>query len=193
MEHFVSGVLYNQGAMPRMSIARAQSVIRSPRLLPVLIMLAAWFLPACAPQADSARFPEIAQESILVDSFVQITTSTPSPAATPAGESVQWVYALVAPFPTVVDGVTLDELYLAWSAGTRPSAFRESPLLMDETTRAALTALWDEPAAGAVQILPADRILDSAWSEMPSWAVVPSGTRARRSAACRPGRRSRTR
>jgi poly-gamma-glutamate synthesis protein (capsule biosynthesis protein) len=44
---------------------------------------------------------------------------------------------------------------------------------MEEATRAALTALWDEPAARAVRVLPADRLLETAWSEMPSWAVVP--------------------
>ena len=33
---------------------------------------------------------------------------------------IQWVYALVAPFPTVTDGVTFDELHLAWTEGRLP-------------------------------------------------------------------------
>jgi poly-gamma-glutamate synthesis protein (capsule biosynthesis protein) len=86
---------------------------------------------------------------------------------------IQWVYALVAPFPTVTDGVTLDELHIAWTDGVAPQAFGDSPLLMEESTFAALTELWDAPAAGAVRVLPADQLLDSAWSELPSWAILP--------------------
>ena len=86
---------------------------------------------------------------------------------------IQWVYALVAPFPTVVDGVTLDELYLAWSDGTTPAAFNSSPLLMEKSTLPAFTELWDEPAAGAVRLVFADEMLDAAWTESPSWAVIP--------------------
>jgi poly-gamma-glutamate synthesis protein (capsule biosynthesis protein) len=83
------------------------------------------------------------------------------------------VYALAAPFPTVTDGVTLGELQRAWMEGTAPLQFEGAPLLMDESTRAALTALWDEPAAGAVRVMPAGRLLEAAWSEMPSWAILP--------------------
>jgi poly-gamma-glutamate synthesis protein (capsule biosynthesis protein) len=97
---------------------------------------------------------------------------------------IQWVYALVAPFPTVMDGVTLDELQVAWSKGTAPAAFDRSPLLMEESTLAALTELWDQPAAGAVRVVAADQLLETAWSEpctepcrsMPSWAIIPFET-----------------
>ncbi|HSK88200.1 MAG TPA: hypothetical protein VK880_07590, partial [Anaerolineales bacterium] len=86
---------------------------------------------------------------------------------------IQWVYALVAPFPTVTDGVTLDELQTAWSEGVFPEAFSGSPLLMEESTLAAFTELWDEPAAGVVRVLSDDQLLDTAWSELPSWAIIP--------------------
>jgi hypothetical protein len=86
---------------------------------------------------------------------------------------IEWVYALVAPFPTVTDGVTFDELYIAWSEGTAPAAFNGHPLLMEESTLAAFTALWDEPAVGSVRVVVADQILDTAWSEMPAWAIIP--------------------
>ncbi len=85
----------------------------------------------------------------------------------------QWVYALVAPFPTVTDGLTFDELKLAWTEGTAPAPFSGIPLLMDESTLAAFTALWDAPAAGAVRVVSADQLLDTAWSEVPSWAIIP--------------------
>jgi len=85
----------------------------------------------------------------------------------------QWIYALVAPFPTVDDGVTFDELIIAWSEGRVPASFSRNPLLMDESTLAAFTAFWDAPAAGAVRVVPADRLLDTAWSERGSWAIIP--------------------
>ncbi|NOY98880.1 MAG: CapA family protein [Chloroflexi bacterium] len=83
-----------------------------------------------------------------------------------------WIYALVAPFPTVTDGVTLIGLQSAW-VGTAPEPFAGSPLLMAESTQKALTALWGEPGAGAVRTVPPDDLLDTAWAEMPSWAVIP--------------------
>jgi len=91
----------------------------------------------------------------------------------PNEKQIQWVYALVAPFPTVDDGVTYDELMLAWTEGTPPASFSGQPLLMDQSTLAAFTALWDEPAPGAVQTVPADQLLETAWSESGSWAIIP--------------------
>jgi hypothetical protein len=86
---------------------------------------------------------------------------------------IQWIYALVAPFPTVKDSVTFDELHLAWTEGTAPMPFRGLPLLMDESTLAAFTALWDAPAAESVRVVPSDQLLDVAWTENPSWAIIP--------------------
>ncbi|MCC6299082.1 MAG: CapA family protein [Anaerolineales bacterium] len=79
---------------------------------------------------------------------------------------IQWVYALVAPFPTVTDGVTFDELLAAWTQDNG------TPLLMDESTRDALTVLWDAPAARAIRIVPTGELLATAWSES-AWAIVP--------------------
>ena len=86
---------------------------------------------------------------------------------------IKWIYALVAPFPTISDGVTFDELHIAWTEGTAPAPFNGIPLLMDESTLAAFTALWDAPAAGSVRVVSADQLLDTAWSELPSWAIIP--------------------
>ncbi|MCI0524202.1 MAG: CapA family protein, partial [Acidobacteria bacterium] len=82
---------------------------------------------------------------------------------------VQWVYALVAPFPTVADGVTFDELHVAWTGG---ALLNGMPLLMEESTRDALTALWDAPASTSVRIVSTGELLDQAWSES-AWAIIP--------------------
>jgi hypothetical protein len=83
-----------------------------------------------------------------------------------------WIYALVAPFPTVTDGVSFQELLANWH-GSPGGTFAGRPLLMDESTLAAFTALWGSPASGSVQSVPADQLLDTSWSERPSWAIVP--------------------
>ncbi len=83
-----------------------------------------------------------------------------------------WVYALVAPYPTLTDDVSLQELQAAW-AGDREGAFAGAPLLMTAETQAVFAALWGEPAGGAVSVQSADALLDAAWAAQPSWAIVP--------------------
>jgi hypothetical protein len=85
---------------------------------------------------------------------------------------IQWIYALVAPFPTITDEVSLPDLQAAWS-GSPPAPFANSPLLMDDSTLAVLSAFWGEPAEAVVQVLPADQLLDYSWSNQPSWAILP--------------------
>ena len=82
-----------------------------------------------------------------------------------SGIQIQWVYALVAPFPTVRDGVTVEELRSLWTKGG-------TPLLMEESTRRAFAAIWGEPDAGFVRSLPPDQLLDTAWKDE-ALAIVP--------------------
>jgi hypothetical protein len=90
----------------------------------------------------------------------------------PKAQSATWVYALVAPFSTVTGGVASEQLRQAWG-GSSPAPFSGHPLLMDEATLAAFTLLWGEPASGAVRTVAADQLLETAWSEQPSWGIVP--------------------
>jgi poly-gamma-glutamate synthesis protein (capsule biosynthesis protein) len=85
---------------------------------------------------------------------------------------VKWVYALVAPFPTLVDDVSSADVLHAWQ-GDPSGPFAGHPLWMSESTLAAFTAMLGAPAAGAVQTAPADQLLDSAWAALPSWGIVP--------------------
>ncbi len=82
-----------------------------------------------------------------------------------------WTYALVAPFPTLIDNVTTQELLAVWS-GASFGPFTGIPILMEESTLVTFTALWGAPAQGAVRVVEADKLLDTAWSEMPAWAII---------------------
>jgi len=91
-----------------------------------------------------------------------------------------WIYALVAPFPTVTDGVTLDELQAAWNgtaSGLPKCAQCEPltslPLWMEASTLETFTALWGEPFPGAVQTVFADELVDTLWEGRPAWGIVP--------------------
>ena len=77
------------------------------------------------------------------------------------------------PFPTVTDGITSDELDMAWTQGTVPAPFSGHPLLMDEFTLDAIDRVWDTPASGLVRTVASDQLLDAAWSDLGSWAIVP--------------------
>ena len=84
----------------------------------------------------------------------------------------RWIYALVAPFPTVTDGVTSGDLFANWG-GSPAGPFGGRPILMAPSTLAAFTALWGPPSSGAVQSVPEGRLLAEAWAQRPSWAIVP--------------------
>ena len=84
----------------------------------------------------------------------------------------QWVYALVAPFSTVLDEVAAEDLEAAWNGAPNPN-FDGAPLLLSEETLALFSALWGQPAAGAVQVEAEDQLLKFAWSHQPSWALIP--------------------
>jgi poly-gamma-glutamate synthesis protein (capsule biosynthesis protein) len=83
-----------------------------------------------------------------------------------------WVYALVVPFPTITDGLSLSDIKNSWS-GVPSGLFTGRPLWMDYSTLAAFSAIWGPPAAGAISVAAADTLLDSAWAERPAWAIVP--------------------
>jgi hypothetical protein len=151
--------------------------VPAPTRLPTATSTSATSAPAGLWVSDSvpASLREQAQGWIVpANASLRLGTTTSPVDHVQSNEPVfQWVFALVAPFPTVADGVTFGELHIAWSEGMAPAAFNGMPLLMDGSTLAAFTALWDEPAAGAVRVVPADQLLDTAWSQIPAWAIVP--------------------
>jgi poly-gamma-glutamate synthesis protein (capsule biosynthesis protein) len=84
----------------------------------------------------------------------------------------RWVYALVAPFPTVEDRISLAALTDRWGAEGR-GPFGGAPILMDGATLAVFSAWWGPPGDGAVQVIPAGDLAAQAWENRPSWAIVP--------------------
>jgi len=84
----------------------------------------------------------------------------------------RWVFALVTPFPSLVDGVPSGDLRNAWD-GQGGGPFAKRPLLVDDSTYDVFSALWGKPAQGAVQVLPAGSLLGTAWDSGKAWALLP--------------------
>lgn len=82
-----------------------------------------------------------------------------------------WIYALVAPFPTLTDSVDSQALIASWQ-GNPTDPLAGHTLLMAESTRSFFSALWGEPAEGVVRTLPAEQIMDEAWTES-AWGIIP--------------------
>jgi len=99
---------------------------------------------------------------------VQVTLSL-GPDVTPL---VEWVYAVVAPFPTLTDEVAWADVAGSWS-GNPSGPFAGRPLLVTDDTLRALSVILGDPAPGAVEVVPSDQIAQRAWDTHPSWAIVP--------------------
>jgi poly-gamma-glutamate synthesis protein (capsule biosynthesis protein) len=108
-----------------------------------------------APSADGAQ--------------VQIILNPPASARLTA----QIVYALVAPFPTVPDDVSLEVLKALWQNGAAPPGFDRLPAFYTTPdTNAPLEALLGK-AGSAPPPAHDDTLLDTAWNTRPSLAVIP--------------------
>lgn len=82
-----------------------------------------------------------------------------------------WVYAVVAPFYTTADDVSLDEVQRAWRGETGQTFL--TPLMLSESTRAAFQARWGPPGGGRLNVQPDQKSLDEAWANHSGWALIP--------------------
>jgi poly-gamma-glutamate synthesis protein (capsule biosynthesis protein) len=127
-----------------------------------------WLEPGL-PQAllDGLRLPPEAKQAPAVEiSNLQIGAIRGSPEL-----RSNWVYALAAPFPTLRDETSLEEIQRAWRG--EPGSDFDGPLFVSPSTRAAFEALWGPPGDGRLRVLPEAGLLDAAWEERAAWALLP--------------------
>ncbi len=86
--------------------------------------------------------------------------------------TTRWLYALVAPFPTITDSISSADIKKAWRGGN-PALFSGRPLLVSPETETVFSTLWGSPDENGVRVLPADQLLDEAWKKQPAWALIP--------------------
>lgn len=83
-------------------------------------------------------------------------------------DGVEWIYALAAPFSSLLDEMALTDLESAWQGLQEPSPF----IYLDSATLHALEPLLGPPG-GNVQVLPGDELLAAAWDAPDALALVP--------------------
>lgn len=138
---------------------RATSVTTTP--IPEVL----WISPAVPPKlVDLARTWPIpsTNDPVLATHKLDVTETA---------TGALWIYALTAPFATVTDDITFQDLLATWK-GVPTGPFSGHGFLMAESTLKAFTALWGEPASGAVTIAPSEELLDLAWNTS-AWAIIP--------------------
>jgi len=79
----------------------------------------------------------------------------------------QWIYALVTPFPSALQGISGDELLSRWQGVNTGTS-----LFVDQNTHDMFTALWGT-AGTNVQVIAKDQLTDYAWTHQPALAIVP--------------------
>lgn len=85
---------------------------------------------------------------------------------------IHWVYALVAPFPTLTKDIPFSELQAIWNNRETQTIPRRH-LIMDQSTYDLYAAWWGIPNPQAVKVLPTDNLLDYAWNNQSAWAIIP--------------------
>ncbi len=89
----------------------------------------------------------------------------------PGGEVriAEWVYALVAPFPTVEDGMSYESLRALWSG----KAQEGKRIFLTKDVFEVMSAAMGMPSRSWVHIMAPEDLLERAWEERPAYAIVP--------------------
>lgn len=85
------------------------------------------------------------------------------------------VFALVAPFPTLVDDVPWNAVQAAWQGQPIQcdACTFTGALKLSDSTLTALKVMLGEPAPGAVEVVAPDQISAALWNAENSWGIVP--------------------
>lgn len=84
------------------------------------------------------------------------------------GTGVEWIYALVAPFSSLLDEMSISDLQAVWQ-GMEPAV---NALYLEEETLADLEAVLGQPGGNVVTV-PTSELLAAAWEAGDSLAIVP--------------------
>jgi len=126
------------------------------------------WLPAYIPESLRAQ---VIEQGIAISDSQADANIWLSLADSPNEGSINWVYALVCPFPTVNDGVTLTDLQFTWKG--EASDVLSLPLHLSGQTQGIFTELWGKPSEGVTLIEPSNQLLNSAWQAENECAIIP--------------------
>jgi hypothetical protein len=143
-------------------------------------------LPADLFEGAKAALAKTSNAPVEADRLIVQANPDAAVRLTPASDAdggvvlVTRTLALVAPFPTVADGVQFGDVKRFWAGDATALAgvvvSNTAPILyMDADTRAALVLLLGKPGdAAAIQLLPPEQVVSATWDARgASLAIVP--------------------
>ncbi|MGB9897958.1 hypothetical protein, partial [Thermanaerothrix sp.] len=142
------------------------STTTSEPILTTLVPLRLW-LPAYLPEGLRRQIAEIPVEMANSETNANITLALGKPE-----EGIPWVYALVAPFPTIRDDISLQDLLRAWRDEANPL---EGPIYVSPSTLEIMQNILG-PAGQNVRVEDEAVLLESTWAARPAFAIIPFET-----------------
>lgn len=134
-------------------------------------MLTLWVSPWLPPELDQLAHGL----SISPDKPISITEDSRAAEIRlepfPEQSLSSWIYALAAPFPTVQDAATLDELRSVWTG--QGGAVAE--ILVTEETQQVMIPILGNPSPASVKIGGERELSERAWRDRSAWAILPFG------------------
>jgi len=168
----------NLAAKSTTETAQGNSQAQTPMPTPTQIVTAT-STPSATPTPEipgiyvDPNLPVAFQNSVQLEAAGFISSAVENAAASLAFEAEApisyWVYALVAPFPTVTDEIKETELQAFWQDAS-PTVF--DCLILDNSSYKAIQSIWGEPA-GNVEVHAGEDLLSLAWNTPGTWAIIP--------------------
>ena len=148
--------------------------------VPTLTPTPEWPLTVFVPGGMPAQVLESVNASVAAhpESFTAITSADEAEVqiALAPGETnpllAEWLYAVVVPFPVLTDAVSWQDITATWQ-GTPSGPFEDRPLLVSAETAGVLAATLGKPNSAAIEVLQDNQILEIAWAQQSSWAIIP--------------------
>lgn len=138
--------------------------------IPTLVPTENWFsleISVEVPPFYSQQFNDLDLESSVPMLLQQCVQSNPSTIW--QGE---YVFAVVAQFPTVVDEVSFEDIEKLWRGeGDQDNSFKQ--LLISDQYEESITNFWGVPDTSTVLFLDENRILTELWEQENRLALVP--------------------
>ncbi len=158
----VQGSVIQTNATPSLAAPTETSLPPTQTPAPPSVWVAPYLPPAFLQQLNLPA--DLHEVSLPEETTLRIEAGPDYPIS-------QWVYALVAPFPTLTDSVLAGSVESFWEHGSATD-FPASELLVSPQTQELFTQLWGLPAK-TVRSLPENQLLEAAWASQSAWALIP--------------------
>ena len=130
------------------------------------VILTVWISPALPTDLRTSLDPILTDPDSPFEVVEDYASAQIRVEPNPEIPLTDWTYALVSPFPTISDGMTIDELKSIWLGS-------DVPLLLSPSTLSAVEPFFGAPGDGSVEIVSEEALLREAWERKPILGIVP--------------------